>query len=94
MNLQTQTKTFSLGQIVITRAALDTLHPEDVTASVQRHARGDWGELCPEDRAENERALKEGNRLFSVYRDRNGTRFYIITEHDRSSTCVLLPEDY
>jgi len=33
-------------------------------------------------------------RLFSVYHDRNGAKFYIITECDRSATTVLFPEDY
>ena len=61
--------------------------------TLKRHARGDWGDLCPEDRKENELSLKEGFRLLSVY----GTgerRFWIITEADRSVTTVLLPEDY
>lgn len=40
-------------------------------------------------------ALKHGEgRLFSVYRDRKGVKFWIITEADRSATTVLLPEDY
>jgi hypothetical protein len=38
--------------------------------------------------------LREGFRLLSVYRDRNQTEFWIITEADRSATTVLLPEDY
>lgn len=85
---------FSLGQTVSTRNALDTLHPEDVLASIARHHAGDWGELCEEDRQANEQALAHGGRLFSVYHDRNGAKFYIITECDRSATTVLLPEDY
>jgi hypothetical protein len=43
---------------------------------------------------ENELSLKEGFRLMSVYADRNGTKFWIITEADRSVTTVLLPDDY
>jgi hypothetical protein len=85
---------FPLGQTVITSHALGTLHPEDVCRAIQRHAAGDWGDVCPEDWSENELSLKEGFRLLSVYRDRNQTKFWIITEADRSSTCVLLPEDY
>ena len=78
-----------------TPAALDALHAGDVIAALGRHFAGDWGELCPDDRAENERAIRDGGlRLFSVYRDRRGTRFYVITEADRSATTVLLPEDY
>jgi len=30
----------------------------------------------------------------SVYLLKNGVRIWIITEADRSSTCVLLPEEY
>src|ERR1035441_5638186 len=87
-------RAFELGQTVITRNALDTLHPDDVQASLTRHARCDWGECCKEDAAENEFALGKYLRLFSVYRDRNGIKFWIITEADRSATTVLLPEDY
>ncbi len=85
---------FSLGQTVSTRNALDTLNPEDVLVSMGRHHSGDWGDLCEEDRQANERALEHGGRLFSVYADREKIKFYIITEHDRSVTTVLLPEDY
>ncbi|MDZ4817480.1 MAG: hypothetical protein SGJ20_00750 [Planctomycetota bacterium] len=85
---------FDLGQTVSTRNALDTLHPEDVLIAMSRHQSGDWGDLCEEDRQANERALTHGGRLFSVYHDRNGTKFYIITECDESYTTVLLPEDY
>jgi len=82
-------------RLFTTPAALDTLHAGDVAAALARHFAGDWGELCPDDRAENERAVREGGlRLFSVYRNRRGTRFYVITEADRSATTVLLPEDY
>lgn len=94
MNLQTEVRSFSLGQTCITPSARDRLHPVDVYQAVARHARGDWGDLCPEDVKENELSLKEGFRLLSAYADRNGTKFWIITEADRSVTTVLLPEDY
>ena len=87
-------KLFPLGQTVITPGALDRLHPADVYESILRHARGDWGDCCPEDAAENELSLREGFRLVSIYRDRNGEKFYIITEADRSSTSTLLAEEY
>ena len=85
---------FPLCQTVITRNANSQLHPEDVFLSLRRHAARDWGDVCPADRAENELSLKEGFRLLSTYQDRNGTRFWIITEADRSVTAVFLPEDY
>ena len=54
----------------------------------------DWGEVSDEDRARNEAALKQGSRLFSAYHAANSTKFWIITEADRSVTTVLLPADY
>jgi len=36
---------------------------------IRRHASGDWGDLCEEDCAENDLALREGFRLFSAYGD-------------------------
>ena len=87
-------KRFPLGQTVITPGALDRLHPADVYEAILRHAQGDWGDCGPEDAAENELSLREGFRLVSIYRDRNGEHFYIITESDRSSTSVLLREEY
>lgn len=85
---------FDLGQVVATPNALDTLYPEDVRAAIDRHAAGDWGELDEHDRLENERSLAAGFRLLSVYRDRHHTKFYVITEADRTVTTILLPEDY
>lgn len=85
---------FELGQVVITRNALEALAPEDVQRSLARHVSGDWGEVDSHDRLVNEQALASGCRIFSVYRGRGGQRFWVITEADRSSTCVLLPEDY
>jgi len=91
---QTRKVSFSMGQVVITRNALNTLTQADVMTGLGRHARGDWGDLDKHDWQANERALKEGTRLFSAYHANDGTKFWIITEWDRSVTTVLLPEDY
>jgi hypothetical protein len=85
---------FPLGQTVITSNAMSQLVAADVAKALGRHAQGDWGEVCPADRQENELSLKEGFRVLSAYRDSQGTRFWIITEADRSATTVMLPEDY
>jgi hypothetical protein len=84
---------FPLGAIVITANAQAELDPIDVEQGLSRHATGDWGELCPEDRKENELSLREGYRLMSVFCS-GGKRFWIITEADRSVTTVLMPLDY
>jgi len=85
---------FPTGRIVITANAQRTLAAPDVSRGLSRHIRGDWGELCEEDRRENELSLKQGFRLLSAYRAADGCKFWIITEADRSVTTVLLPEDY
>lgn len=85
---------FPLGQTVITPRAQLSLHPDDVNASLGRHATGDWGDVDRHDHDENEFALDKRLRLFSVYHDRSGLKFWIITEADRSVTTILLPEDY
>ncbi len=85
---------FPLGRTEITPAALGVLSWSEVLVALDRHARGDWGDLDAADQAENERALRDGSRLFSRYHSARGRTFYVITEHDRSVTTVLLSEDY
>ena len=85
---------FSLGQIVATPNALNHLTQDDIRSGIIRHQAGDWGDLDADDRKENDLALEKGTRLLSAYQASNGTKFWIITEADKSSTTVLLPEDY
>ena len=84
----------ALGRVVVTRNALHVLSPEGISRALGRHASGDWGDVGVDDWQANEEALEHGSRLLSVYRDLGGTKFWIITEADRSATTVLLPEDY
>ncbi len=86
--------TFPLGRIIVTANALSRLTQVDILTALRRHAASDWGDLDEEDRNENTFSLENGLRLFSVYHAVSGTKFWIITESDRSCTTVLLPEDY
>jgi len=90
-----QTK-FSLGTIVATPGALAaiTATGETPVQFIARHHAGDWGELGEEDRQENELSLQKGFRLLSAYHLKDGTKIWVITEADRSSTCLLLPSEY
>jgi hypothetical protein len=85
---------FRIGHIVSTPNALAHLTQEDILLGIQRHQAGDWGDVCAEDRQANDQALVHGTRLLSAYLAANGTKFWIITEADRSATTVLLPKDY
>ena len=85
---------FRLGQLVATPGVLEIVTHEEITRALDRHIGGDWGDVDEEDRAENERSLIHALRLFSVYHSSDGSKFWIITEHDRSVTTVLLPSEY
>lgn len=85
---------FPLGETVITPNALARLRQSDFARALQRHQSGDWGDMREDDRKENDLSLEKGSRLFSVYHTPNRTKFWIITEADRSTTMVLMPEDY
>lgn len=78
----------------MTAGALETLTPLDICVGVVLHSRGTWGEVDEEDAEENERGLREDLRLFSAYDAKDGTRFYVVTERDRSLTTVLLADEY
>lgn len=90
------THRFNPGRLVATPGALAEFEAagESPFDYLQRHLSGDWGDLSVGDIHENEYALGHDLRLLSSYHLKNGTRIWIITEADRSSTCVLLPEDY
>jgi hypothetical protein len=87
---------FPLGQCVATPGALDAIAAAGQTPStfLDRHARGDWGEVDGEDQQANQDALVHGERLLSAYRTSAGVRIWVITEADRSATTILLPEEY
>ena len=85
---------FETGQVVSTREAADTIPKILMIAALARHLNGDWGIVSREDKTANNQALRDGGRLLSAYRTPDGTKFWIITEADRSCTTILLPDDY
>ena len=83
---------FRLGPILATPTVLERVHQTDILAALARHVTGDWGELDADDQRANDRAVKTGERILSVYRAANGTKFWVITE--AGYTVVLLPQNY
>ena len=90
---------FPLGQLYATPGALEILGEDEavrfdaIDQLLQRHARGDWGEVCEEDAEANRAAVREESRILSVYKIEKQT-VWIITEADRSATTILLPDEY
>lgn len=87
---------FPLGRVVATPGALEALEQaaQSPAEFLDRHVFGDWGDVCEEDAALNDQALIDGSRLLSSYHTASGTKLWIITEADRSSTCLMLPSEY
>lgn len=87
---------FPLGDLVATPGALSALENNGVVPMrlISRHMKGDWGDVPPDDAAANTDALRIGARLLSSYTLPDGARIWIITEADRSSTTLLLPDEY
>jgi hypothetical protein len=85
---------FLLGRVVATPGVLAKVPDDEIKSALSRHHHGDWGEVCKADWKANEEGLAEGALLLSVFRSKAGVKFYIITEHDRSATTVLLLGEY
>ena len=66
----------------------------DAGRLLDRHIHGDWGNIHPGDKGTNEQALQDGDRILSVYVTSKGVKLWVITEADRASTCILLPDEY
>ena len=92
---------FNLGRLLATPGALavwrkPVRRPIDF---ISRHARGDWGDVCDDDKQANEDALVDGSRLLSSYKTSNGEKLWIITEAQddngcRAASTILRPDEY
>ena len=92
---------FDPGRLLATPAALEAIEtagqrPADF---LDRHLRGDWGDVPEEDRRLNDEATRDGSRLLSAYTTARGERLWIITEAAddegrRAGTTILLPDEY
>lgn len=78
----------------MTRGVEQWVSADEMLIAILRHSKGDWGNLSDSDKRENDEALKSGSRLLSAYQTSEHRRFWIITEHDRSHTTILLPIEY
>jgi hypothetical protein len=93
---------FHLGPTVATPGALEALGRNQTTGIeyLQCHSRGDWGDLCDEDKALNDQAIIDGSRILSSYLLPDETKLWIITDaeidtqHNRQATTFLLPDEY
>lgn len=96
---------FSTGELLVTPGALlaSIACQANLEGYLERHAHGDWGVLDAHDRCVNEEALRHGHRLLSAYdlpadkadgKGQTSIRIWIITDADRRTSTVLLPDEY
>lgn len=96
-----------MGRVVTTAGVASEMESNKpfakfVVDSLDRYNHHDWGEMCDEDKASNDSALKNGDaRLFAAYELKDGVKceqgsdkIWIITEWDRSVTTILFPDEY
>ena len=85
--------------VMVTPGVVERFRPGQIANAMRRHTSLDWSDMDEEDAAMNLRAAMEGgSRVFSAFRVHASKDaacdLWIITEADRSSTTVLLPEEY
>lgn len=90
---------FELGQTVQTRgiaAACENneAFTKEVYAAFAKYIACDWGDTCEEDKPLNDSAVANNDdRIVAKYNTSKGDIF-IITEWDRSSTCIMFANEY
>ena len=90
----------NLGRVVATAAVAAAIPHQQITALLDRHATGDWGDISEDDKAATNEAARSGDgRLFSSYSTAEHGKVWIITDDIRGEgegplTTVMFPEDY
>jgi len=84
---------FPLGKCYATPTTLEEFPRDVVMSCMDRHARGDWGDLSDYDSRANNEALIQGGRILSSYNIR-GDKLWIITDAERETTTICLPSEY
>ena len=87
-------KRLEAGLVVATPGVREFIPTTELNQALNRHLRGDWGEVSAADKTSNDEALESGFRMLSAYTSLNRVKFWIITEGDRSATTLLLPAEY
>jgi hypothetical protein len=79
------TPKFTLGSLVATSAALEALERAGQSPAefLTCHAGGDRGEVDATDRKLNDAAIKNGERILSAYKTRDGVKLWVKAAQSR-----------
>ena len=83
---------FELGKIIISPTASDVLAETGIDLGIllERHEKGDWGDVESHEKIRNDWALKKGGIIRSKYVLPDGEILLINTSDDKTATWVLL----
>ncbi len=90
-----QPRRVTLGRDVITTRSADahlTMHEMD--EALLRHQAGDWGLIGDADAKRNERHLRSGKDVLSVFRNGRGDEFAVSTDPAQDTTFIMGPDDH
>lgn len=59
---------------------------------LNRHLRGDWGDICNDDKRANNHAVDTNGMLLSAYHVTPEIKIWILT--DAGTTTIMLPSEY
>lgn len=91
---------FEFGTLCTTTTVFNRMNEDKqfssfVNDSLSRYKTCDWGDSDKEDKALNDEAVINGDRIFAAYiYPADNTKIWIITESDRSATKILFPDEY
>lgn len=88
----------NVGQILVSKGVAELARENKRFAaflkeSLDRHRKGDWGEMSDEVRQLNNQNLGINTRLFSSYESKGFPEIWITTEPDRSFSTIMLPDE-
>jgi hypothetical protein len=94
--LAVDAQTLGLGRLYVAPGARSEFKKAgfDVGILLKRHAAGDWGDICKDDRNKNDDAIRNRNRTYSTYTLSPTVSIWIITDGDRKATGVFLPDEF
>jgi hypothetical protein len=85
---------FLLGRVLVTHSVLKLVPADLISSWLNRHQNGDWGVVSAGDWEANNNDLQQGGQLLSAYKTPAGARIWVITAADRSTTTIILPDEY